>query len=133
MTSYDSLRVGRLMLAEDNQEMRSLLASTLRNDGYEVIEARTGVELLDQIQFARQGEKPVDIVVADVRMPGLTGLEVLRRLQREEFTAPVILITAFGDEETHRTALDLGAAAVLDKPFDLDDLSNVVLYFKRQH
>lgn len=55
-------------------------------------------------------------------MPGCGGLEVLARMRRVEWSTPVILITAFGDAETHTEACRLGAARVLDKPFDVDEL-----------
>lgn len=127
------MHVGRLLLAEDDDEMRRLLASVLRNDGYTVVEAADGQEMLDALTAAQTGGgDPINLVVADVRMPRLTGLEVLEQICGAHVTAPVILITAFGDPVTHEKAYELGAAAVLDKPFEFDDLRSVVLYFSRR-
>lgn len=119
----DSAR-GRVLLAEDDSEFRAMLASVLRHDGYEVIEAASGSELLRHfsatILWPERFRTP-DVVVSDVRMPGPDGLAVLRGLRQFEWDNPVILITAFGDAATHAAAADM-AAAVLDKPFNIDDL-----------
>ena len=59
-------------------------------------------------------------------MPGLAGLDVLRTLRGSDLAMPVILITAFGDHKTHEEARRLGAAVILDKPFELPDFENYV-------
>ena len=118
----------RLLLAEDDFELRELLACVLRADGHEVVEACDGNQLwalLDRENGA-EGQAPFALVVSDVRMPGLTAFDVLTRLQRTLDETPVILITAFGDQTTHLRALRLGASRVLDKPFDCDELRDVV-------
>ncbi|WP_437731955.1 response regulator [Sorangium sp. So ce1335] len=118
----------RVLLAEDDRELRQLLATALRRDGYEVLEARDGnqlLELMAESLVSSSGARP-DIVVSDVRMPGKSGLELLAGLRRDDWSTPVVLITAFGDPETHAEAYRLGADAVLDKPLDIDDLRVVV-------
>jgi len=117
----------RVLLAEDDFELRELLACVLRADGHEVVEACDGNELwalLDR-EHAADGA-PFSLVVSDVRMPGKTAFDVLTQLQRALTETPVILITAFGDPTTHLRALRLGASRVLDKPFDCDELRSVV-------
>jgi len=119
----------RILLAEDDDDMRRMLVSALRKDAYEVIEARDGAELarLLAAESVRSVEgPPIDLVISDLRMPGRSGLEVLGRMRRSDWATPFILTTAFGDSETHAEARRLGAAAVFDKPFDLDDLRTVV-------
>ena len=117
----------RLLLAEDDFELRDLLACVLRADGHEVVEARDGNELWSLLHGADpSGEQPFALVVSDVRMPGLTAFDVLSQLQRSLTNTPVILITAFGDQTTHLRALRLGASRVFDKPFDCDDLRAAV-------
>lgn len=118
----------RVLLAEDDRELRLLLATVLRRDGYEVLEARDGNHLLEIMgeSLVSSGGAPLDIVVSDIRMPGKSGLELLAGLRRDDWATPVVLITAFGDPETHAEAYRLGADAVLDKPLDLDDLRVVV-------
>ncbi|WP_437753824.1 response regulator [Sorangium sp. So ce1389] len=118
----------RVLLAEDDRELRRLLATALRRDGYEVLEARDGNHLLELMgeSLVSSGGTPPDLVVSDVRMPGRSGMELLAGLRREDWSTPVVLITAFGDPETHAEAYRLGADAVLDKPLDVDDLRIVV-------
>jgi DNA-binding response OmpR family regulator len=123
-------RPPRVLLAEDDAELRRFLATTLRRDGYEVIEAKNGDELLSLIgsQILSPLDRPaIDLVVSDIRMPGQSGLRVLASLRRADWGTPVVLITAFGDRETHEEARRLGAVAVFDKPFDIDDLRTVVM------
>lgn len=118
----------RLLLAEDDFELRELLASVLRADGHEVVEACDGNALWALLNQESGQEEPssYSLVVSDVRMPGLTAFDVLTRLQRSLRETPVILITAFGDQTTHLRALRLGASRVLDKPFDFDELRDAV-------
>jgi CheY-like chemotaxis protein len=118
-------RVRRILLAEDDLEMRRLIADTLRRAGYEVIEARNGGELLDQLTgwlVDDQRPVPFDLVISDQRMPGFTGLGVLEGLRAFAGAPPFILITAFGGSEFAAEACRAGARAVLDKPFELPDL-----------
>jgi CheY-like chemotaxis protein len=119
----------RVLLAEDDPVLRRLVASVLTRDGYEVIEACDGVELLANIERAlacRRDRSTSFVIVADIHMPELSGLDVLSILRCAYATTPVILITAFGDRETYAEALELGASAVFDKPFDLDELRAAV-------
>lgn len=126
----------RVLLAEDDVALRSLLAATLRKDGYEVLEARDGAEVLGQLEGVLDSDrgwtasspppKAPDLIISDIRMPGLTGFEVLDAIRSARLRTPVILITAFGAPETHARAKALGAAAVMDKPFELDDLRRLI-------
>ncbi|MFN8544355.1 MAG: response regulator [Candidatus Binatia bacterium] len=118
----------RILLAEDDVEMRGLIAAALEADGYDVVEAGDGLELLDALEIAasRPRDTRFQLMISDVRMPGLSGLDVLAALRCAEWTTPVIVITAFGDDDTHAEARELGAMRVFDKPFDLDDLRTAV-------
>ena len=113
---------GRVLLAEDDEEMRRLLASALRKSHYEVLEAADGKELLERLSQTRAGAPPVDLIVTDVRMPRLTGIQALRQIHDSGFDIPVVVITAFGDHATRIDAWLHGASAVLDKPFEVEDL-----------
>ncbi|MBI4821613.1 MAG: response regulator [Deltaproteobacteria bacterium] len=110
--------------------MRRLLAATVRKDGYEVTEARTGAELQDLLAdlLRRPASRPpFDLIISDHRMPGLTGLEVLKGMQDESWLTPFIMITAFGSRQFEENARRAGAAAVFNKPFDIDDLRSAIL------
>lgn len=116
-------------MAEDDALLRQLLANALRADGCEVIEARDGAELarcVDTLVLQPAEGEPVDLIITDLRMPVVSGLEVLGRLRCRDWATPVILITAFGDQPTHVEATRLGAAVILDKPFDVRDLRSAV-------
>jgi DNA-binding response OmpR family regulator len=118
----------RLLLAEDDFELRELLACVLRADGHEVVEACDGHELWALLSRESQADEPApfSLVVSDVRMPGMTAFDVMTHLQCALSETPVILITAFGDRTTHLRAMRLGASRVLDKPFDFDELLKAV-------
>lgn len=124
-------RCARLLLAEDDPELRHLLATVLRRDGHHVTEARSGVELLDWVaaELDEHGSLDrFDLIISDIRLPGFSGLDMLASLRTAECPVPVVLITAFGDETTHAQAERLGAAAMFDKPFDVDDLRTTVAH-----
>lgn len=113
-----------MLVAEDDPEMRSLVARALRKDGYEVIEVGDGVHLMLEVtnRLMKNGTlDDVDLVVTDVRMPGRDGLEVAELLRCAMLGVPMILMTGFADDEVRRRAASLGAL-FFDKPFRLDDL-----------
>jgi CheY-like chemotaxis protein len=116
----------RILVAEDETEMRRVVVEALREDGHDVVELADGGRLLVDIAArlqAKEGSEgeAVDLIVSDIRMPICTGLEILEVLRKAKWPTPVILMTAFGDDETRRHAERL-EAALFDKPFDLDDL-----------
>jgi CheY-like chemotaxis protein len=114
------------LVAEDDAEMRELIVQTLRKDGYAPQEARDGGRLLVNLtaQF-QEGDVDLDLLISDIRMPVCTGLDILEAIRRARWTLPVILMTAFGDDETRRRAEKAGAV-LLDKPFSLDVLRATV-------
>lgn len=115
----------KIVVAEDDAEMRSLLAELMRRDGYEVHEAKDGRELLLVLEaVCIHGVLP-DLIVSDIRMPGYTGLELLWAMREAEIALPVILITAFSDRKVREGAQRSGAILV-DKPLDFDDLRRLV-------
>ena len=117
-----------LVIAEDDGDMRRFLVESFEEEGYRVTEAANGKELRERLfgPHGLDGASPPDLLVSDIRLPGLTGLELLADLRQSDWSLPVILITAFGDESVHREGKRLGAAMVLDKPFDVEDLVNAV-------
>ena len=114
-----------VLVAEDDLEMRLLIRQGLIGCGYRVREARDGSEALyclERLIRARRLPIGPDLVIADVRMPGFSGLQVLEATRQIDSELPVILITAFGDDRTHRIAQELRANATIDKPFELEAL-----------
>src|SRR5690349_14354522 len=103
---------GRILLAEDDHEMRTLLASRLRKDGFEVLEACDGGELSSLIDAVNEdrlltSSTIVDLVISDARMPHKSGLDALQGLRKNDAKTPFILITAFGDTHMHSEAFRL--------------------------
>jgi DNA-binding NtrC family response regulator len=121
-------RQRRVLLAEDDGAMRDLMARTLRRNGFEVVETRNGYETLERLAHGLIHDPRIwfDLIISDVRMPGYDGLNILASIKQLPEYVPVILITAFGTSATHAAAARLGVFAMLDKPFDLDDLMTVV-------
>ncbi|MDX2512222.1 MAG: response regulator [Desulfobacterales bacterium] len=117
-------RLSHILLAEDDLEMRRMLGWSLRQIGYEVIECEDGICLMKQLGLLGPSEKAhmIDLILSDIRMPGVTGMEVLESARAFDDFPPILLMTAFGDEETQMQAERLGAVAVLNKPFDMNDL-----------
>jgi DNA-binding response OmpR family regulator len=112
-----------ILLAEDDAEMRSMLSLALSQEGYSVIECRNGEELtLCLKESSSQASERVDLVISDIRMPGMSGLGVLATHGQKPKCPPIILMTAFGDPKTRSEAARMGAAAFFDKPFGLDEL-----------
>jgi CheY-like chemotaxis protein len=110
--------------------MRSLIVASLRRSGMEVTEADNGGRLLELVGCdpASDVDEHADLVITDVNMPGTNGLAALARLRETCPDLPVIVITAFGDEATHVAAKALGATAVFDKPFDLQEFCDTVIH-----
>ena len=117
-----SERRRRILLAEDDADMRELLAWSLIDQGYEVVEVDDGMDLCRRLadHLLHKPSRQFDLVISDIHMPGVTGIEVIRSLRQLENVLPTILITAFGDEETHRQAVEIGVL-LLDKPFEMDE------------
>jgi DNA-binding response OmpR family regulator len=116
----------RVLVVEDDLNMRSLLSSHLRRNGYEVSEAGDAESVLSARESASY-----DLVLADIHLPGQSGVEMARQLRAGEGEAPVVFVTGDADEKLARTALSEGAAGYLLKPFEifeLDALMRTVLH-----
>lgn len=102
---------------DDDPGQRSLLNSFLCSQGFETIPSSSGEEALEILRSA-----PVDMMISDVRMPGISGLETLRRARSEHAVLPVLLVTAYADIREAVGAMRDGAVNYLAKPIDLDEL-----------
>lgn len=111
-----------ILLAEDDAALRELLDFALTRAGYLVSCCTNGLDLLERLD---EGD-PFDLIISDLRMPALTGLEVLECQLENQQRPPFICMTAFGDQKTHAQAQHLGAAITIDKPFDLDEMIALV-------
>ncbi len=112
---------GSILLVEDDTSSRELAVYNLAHAGYAVIPARDGQQGLEALESAE-----VDLIITDVKMPGITGIELLRVVSRTRPGLPVIVVTAYADVELAVEAMKLGAADFLGKPFSRDHLLVVV-------
>lgn len=106
---------GRILVVDDEATMRRLLEKLLRMEGYEVVLASTGEQALNEV--ATRG---ADTVLLDMRMPGMSGLEVCRQIRAHPrgHHTPIVFITAVNDRELRRQGMEAGADDFLSKPFD---------------
>ena len=111
---------GRILLVDDEQAVQTLLTYPLRKDGYEVVSAQDGRQALDL--FA---EQRFDLVVLDIMMPRLDGIEVCRRL-RARSQVPIIMLTAKDDEVDKVLGLEMGADDYITKPFSVREFRSRV-------
>lgn len=117
-----------ILIAEDEESIRLLLKEFLEGEGFVVSEATSGLEV--QTALAK---KSADLVLMDVRMPGKTGIDVLREAQNSGDGLPIIVMTAYSTANMAIEAIQLGAYDYIPKPFDLDHvLVTVNNFFKRQ-
>ncbi len=107
----------KILLVDDEKEFVSTLAERLRLRGIRAVEANSGEEALRLLDA-----EPPQGVVLDVKMPGMSGLEVLRRIKSSHPNIPVILLTGIGTEQEGTEGLTLGASDFLMKPLQIDEL-----------
>jgi DNA-binding response OmpR family regulator len=129
LRAIDRKRAHRhILLAEDDEEFRALVEHALVGAGYRVTACADGVELADHLgsYVLTEATEDFDLIISDLRMPGISGMQVLQGMSQWRGFPPMILMTAFGDHQTHVAAREFGAVATLDKPFEIDDLLALV-------
>ncbi len=109
-----------ILIVDDDDAIRAMLYDLL-SDRYECDTARLAEEALQYIKV-----ESYDAILTDISMPGLTGVELLKRVQENDSATPVILISGKGAEQDPQALMDLGAFAYLNKPFNLDEIEEVV-------
>ena len=111
----------RILIVDDDDVSCRLFAEVLEGDGHEVQKAHSGEEALDRLRT-----EAYDLLLVDVRMPGITGLDVSRTMRQEQPELPIIVMTAFGSIETAVEAIHEGAFDYVSKPMNLDELKKIV-------
>ncbi|AWJ82376.1 DNA-binding response regulator (plasmid) [Azospirillum sp. TSH58] len=112
----DSLPL-RVLVVDDEPPIRRFLRTTLSAQGYDIAEAEDGAGALEAVR-----RRPPDLLVLDLGLPGIGGLEVIRRLRADGVAAPIIVLSSRADEAGKVEALDLGADDYVTKPFGMDEL-----------
>ena len=107
----------KVLLVDDEQEYVYMLGKRLRNRGLDVKGAHSGEEALVALE-----EFPADVVVMDVRMPGIGGVETLRRIKSDNSQIEVVILTGYANTEMAVEVMDLGAFDYLIKPVDIEEL-----------
>lgn len=110
-----------ILVVDDDPEMRALLLDVLRNEGYDVVEAKDGTEAVLALRARR-----FDLILMDKNMPGPSGLDLLPGFRRVCPDSQVVLMTAFGDVPSYMEAVEKGAAEYLFKPFRMEELKAAI-------
>src|SRR6187200_1216989 len=113
--------MSNILIVDDEQSYRQLLSLVFEGDGHTIRTASNGREALALLQ-----SEPADVVISDVRMPDMDGIEMLRSVRQTLPDLGVILMTAFASVETAREAFKLGADDFIQKPFDVEELKLIV-------
>ena len=119
----------RVLLAEDDFDVRLGIARLLDVYGYEVRAVASGTELLDMLAtwiLDGRGEAPADVIITDVRMPGFDGLHIVEGLRDNGWLAPIVVISAFGDDALRERLKRLRDVRFLAKPFDPGTLAHLL-------
>jgi Response regulator containing CheY-like receiver, AAA-type ATPase, and DNA-binding domains len=113
--------MSNLLIVDDEQSYRQLLSLVFETDGHRIRTATNGLEALRMLQ-----EEPADVVISDVKMPDMDGIEMLRSVREILPDIGVVMMTAFASVETAREAFKLGADDFIQKPFDVEELKLIV-------
>lgn len=116
----------RILVVEDDPQLREAIVDTLMLKGFEVSEAAHGIEGLNLVRHQQ-----LDLVLSDINMPGMDGLELLQTIKQDYPWLPVILMTAYGDVGQAVKAMQLGANDYLMKPFELKELDDLLRPYSR--
>ncbi|MBA3540643.1 MAG: sigma-54-dependent Fis family transcriptional regulator [Deltaproteobacteria bacterium] len=113
------MQPAKILVADDEQNLRRVLVTLLRREGHDVLQATNGLEAIDRLP-------DVDVVITDLRMPGADGMEVLRAAAKTHPHVPVIMITAYGSVGQAVEAIKAGAFDYIEKPFEQDQIRTIV-------
>lgn len=111
----------KLLIVDDQYGIRILLNEVFKKDGYETFQAASGTQALEIIEH----DKP-DLVLLDMKIPGMDGIEILRRIKKYDSSIQVIMMTAYGELDMINEAMSLGAITHFAKPFDIDEVREVI-------
>ncbi|ADG83751.1 response regulator [Thermincola potens] len=110
-----------LLVVDDQMGVRRLLFEAFRQDDYNVELAGSGLEAIDKIK-----QKKPDVILMDMKMPGMNGLETLKEIKKLDFNPNIIMMTAYGEVDIVSEAMNLGVKEYVTKPFDINELREMV-------
>ncbi|WP_067624466.1 response regulator [Alicyclobacillus acidiphilus] len=111
----------KVLVVDDQFGIRVLLQEVLQREGYEVFQAPNGETALEIVQ-----RDDPDLILLDMKIPGMDGLEILRNIRKLDVDTKVIMMTAYGELDLIHEAMEMGAIAHFTKPFDIDELRKAV-------
>lgn len=111
----------KLLIVDDQYGIRILLNEVFQKEGYQTFQASNGMQALTIVE-----EERPDLVLLDMKIPGMDGIEILRRLKEIDQTIEVFIMTAYGELDMIQQAKDLGARTHFAKPFDIDEIREAV-------
>ncbi|WP_100332496.1 response regulator [Bacillus xiapuensis] len=115
---------GKILIVDDQFGIRILLNEVLQKEGYETYQAANGVKALELAD-----EHSPDLVLLDMKIPGMDGIEILKRMKQKNSDIRVIIMTAYGELDMIQEARNLGALTHFAKPFDIDDIRETVKHY----
>jgi two-component system, response regulator, stage 0 sporulation protein F len=110
-----------ILIVDDEEGLREGLSRLLENEGYTVLSAENGEQALEILQNAH-----IDLVLTDMRMPGMDGIELLKKIHERHGEIGVIILTGYGQIETYIEAMNFGAIEYVSKPFKVNELKFIV-------
>ena len=110
-----------ILIVDDEEGLREGLSKLLEGEGYAVIAAETGEEALQILQ-----QSHIDLVLTDMRMPGMDGIELLKKIRERHGELGVIILTGYGQIESYIEAMNFGAIEYVSKPFKVNELKFIV-------
>ena len=123
VTTYiENMAKEHILIVDDEQNMLNTLAFILEAANYRVTTATEGREALEEMLAARERGCPIDLLITDIRLPGLTGLQLIDELNYLKIKIPVLVITAYRDQSMVLELMRTSCAGYLDKPFDYKEL-----------
>ena len=117
---HKSLQDSRILLVEDDKSIRLTVSETLSSEGFRVSSFKDGLSALDFIN--NDIKKDVDLIILDLMLPGLNGLELCRKIRNDEDYTPILILSAKDNESDRVLGLEVGADDYLTKPFGLNEL-----------
>ena len=110
-----------ILIVDDEEALREGLGRVLEDEGYKVIAAGSGEQALAMLP-----NHHVDLILTDIRMPGMSGLELLKKVREINRTLGVIILTGYGEIESYIEAMNFGAMEYVNKPFKMNELKFIV-------
>jgi two-component system response regulator (stage 0 sporulation protein F) len=114
---------GRILIVDDQKGVRRLLEELFKKEGWDVHSAGDGQQAIDKVEELMPD---LDLILMDLKMPNINGLEATRIIMQKNYLIPIIMMTAYGENEVVKQALDAGAKKCISKPFDILVLRDMV-------